>query len=236
MDGLDAVNPLSYLMLQATIDHTDGANRPFPWRLSRKNPEDFFLKIAELIQTGSGFPAIYSDDIGMKQLMKKGIPPELARDWVGLGCVEATCRARCPNGVRRGITTSPPPSNSRSPTASISRAAKSSALKPAIRHPSRPLNSSATRARPARSPAPHLLQYAEPAGTPAPALPAQPRGLNGLLDCVEKGKDLMRGGARYNTGPGMNGNGVADYADSMVAVKKLVFDEKKVDMATLADA
>lgn len=40
----------------------------------------------------------------------------------------------------------------------------------------------------------------------------------------------MRGGARYNTGPGMNGNGVADYADSMVAVKKLVFDEKKVDM------
>ena len=25
----------------------------------------------------------------MKQLMKKGIPPELARDWVGLGCVEA---------------------------------------------------------------------------------------------------------------------------------------------------
>lgn len=48
-----------------------------------------------------------------------------------------------------------------------------------------------------------------------------------LLDCVEKGKDLMRGGARYNTGPGMNGNGVADYADSMVAVKKLVFDEKK---------
>lgn len=57
-----------------------------------------------------------------------------------------------------------------------------------------------------------------------------------LLDCVEKGKDLMRGGARYNTGPGMNGNGVADYADSMVAVKKLVFDEKKVDMATLADA
>lgn len=47
-----------------------------------------------------------------------------------------------------------------------------------------------------------------------------------------KGSHARR--ARYNTGPGMNGNGVADYADSMVAVK-LVFDEK-VDMATLADA
>ena len=88
MDGLDAVNPLSYLMLQATID-TQMVQPSLSVRLSRKNPEDFFLKIAELIQTGSGFPAIYSDDIGMKQLMKKGIPPELARDWVGLGCVEA---------------------------------------------------------------------------------------------------------------------------------------------------
>ena len=88
MDGLDAVNPLSYLMLQATID-TQMVQPSLSVRLSRKNPEDFFLKIAELIQTGSGFPAIYSDEIGMKQLMKKGIPPELARDWVGLGCVEA---------------------------------------------------------------------------------------------------------------------------------------------------
>ena len=87
MDGLDAVNPLSYLMLQATID-TQMVQPSLSVRLSRKNPEDFFLKIAELIQTGSGFPAIYSDDIGMKQLMKKGIPPELenlSRDLVSFG-------------------------------------------------------------------------------------------------------------------------------------------------------
>ena len=58
--------------------------QPSPFRAPEpKNTEDFFLKIAELIQTGSGFPAIYSDDIGMKQLMKKGIPPEKAWDWVG---------------------------------------------------------------------------------------------------------------------------------------------------------
>ena len=48
-----------------------------------------------------------------------------------------------------------------------------------------------------------------------------------ILDCVENGKDLMHGGARYNVGPGMNGNGVADYADSMVAVKKLSSTKKK---------
>lgn len=44
MDGLDAVNPLSYLMLQATID-TQMVQPSLSVRLSRKNPEDFFLKM-----------------------------------------------------------------------------------------------------------------------------------------------------------------------------------------------
>lgn len=55
MDGLDAVNPLSYLMLQATID-TQMVQPSLSVRLSRKNPEDFFLKIAELIPDGFGLP------------------------------------------------------------------------------------------------------------------------------------------------------------------------------------
>ncbi|MFR0876249.1 MAG: pyruvate formate lyase family protein [Bilophila wadsworthia] len=233
MDGLDAVNPLSYLMLQATID-TQMVQPSLSVRLSRKNPEDFFLKIAELIQTGSGFPAIYSDEIGMKQLMKKGIPPELAHDWVGLGCVEANMPGKMSqwssaghyniaaavefalsNGVhlksgkKLGLETSDP--------ASFTTFEQ---FRDAVRQLAHLLTFSSMQ---------NLLEL-------PPTLPAQPRASMVLLDCVEKGKDLMRGGARYNTGPGMNGNGVADYADSMVAVKKLVFDEKKVDMATLADA
>ena len=206
-------------------------------RLSRKNPEDFFLKIAELIQTGSGFPAIYSDDIGMKQLMKKGIPPELARDWVGLGCVEANMPGKMSqwssaghyniaaavefalsNGVhlksgkKLGLETGDPASFT---TFEQFRDAVHAQLDHLLRTFSSMQN---------------LLELLHQRYLPNPVASMV------LLDCVEKGKDLMRGGARYNTGPGMNGNGVADYADSMVAVKKLVFDEKKVDMATLADA
>ena len=236
MDGLDAVNPLSYLMLQATID-TQMVQPSLSVRLSRKNPEDFFLKIAELIQTGSGFPAIYSDDIGMKQLMKKGIPPELARDWVGLGCVEANMPGKMSqwssaghyniaaavefalsNGVhlksgkKLGLETGDPASFT---TFEQFRDAVHAQLDHLLRTFSSMQN---------------LLELLHQRYLPNPVASMV------LLDCVEKGKDLMRGGARYNTGPGMNGNGVADYADSMVAVKKLVFDEKKVDMATLADA
>ena len=45
-------------------------------------------------------------------------------------------------------------------------------------------------------------------------------------DCIGRGKSLQEGGAIYNfTGP--QGFGIANVADAMYAVKKLVFEEKK---------
>ena len=49
-------------------------------------------------------------------------------------------------------------------------------------------------------------------------------------DCIARGKSVQEGGAVYNfTGP--QGFGIANMADSLYAVKKLVFDEKKVTLA-----
>ena len=42
-----------------------------------------------------------------------------------------------------------------------------------------------------------------------------------------KGKGVEAGGAMYNFGPGVVWSGLATYTDSMAAIKKLVFDEKK---------
>jgi formate C-acetyltransferase len=53
--------------------------------------------------------------------------------------------------------------------------------------------------------------------------------------CVDKGADFTRGGPIFNyTGP--QGVGLADVADSMAAVKKLVFEEEKVTMSDLLQA
>ncbi|MEI3478184.1 MAG: pyruvate formate lyase family protein [Bilophila sp.] len=57
-----------------------------------------------------------------------------------------------------------------------------------------------------------------------------------MSGCIEKGRDLTHGGAEFNTGPGMNGNGLADFVDSVTAVKKLVFEEGRVSMADLVAA
>ena len=54
-------------------------------------------------------------------------------------------------------------------------------------------------------------------------------------DCIKRGKPLQRGGAIYNfTGP--QGFGIANMADGLYAVKKLVYDDKKITMAELKEA
>ena len=54
-------------------------------------------------------------------------------------------------------------------------------------------------------------------------------------DCIGRGKSLQEGGAIYNfTGP--QGFGIANNTDGLIAVKKLVFDEKRVSMADFRDA
>ena len=54
-------------------------------------------------------------------------------------------------------------------------------------------------------------------------------------DCIERGADVTWGGARYNfTGP--QAVGLADVADSLAAVKTLVFGRKKISMAELLAA
>ena len=54
-------------------------------------------------------------------------------------------------------------------------------------------------------------------------------------DCIGRGMSLQEGGAVYNfTGP--QGFGIANVADSLYAIKKLVFDDKKVTMAEYKDA
>lgn len=47
-------------------------------------------------------------------------------------------------------------------------------------------------------------------------------------DCMEKGMDVTRGGAHYNLS-GIQMIQVANVADSLAALKQLVFDEKRVD-------
>jgi pyruvate formate-lyase/glycerol dehydratase family glycyl radical enzyme len=53
--------------------------------------------------------------------------------------------------------------------------------------------------------------------------------------CLDNAKDLVHGGARYNTS-GTSNIGLADVTDSLLVIKKLVFDQKKVSFERLKKA
>lgn len=234
--GRDAVNELTYLMLQATID-VQMVQPSLSVRLSKKNPEEFFLKIAELVQTGSGFPAIFSDEVGYKMLLKKGIPAHLARDWAPIGCVEAQLAGRhyqwssaghynlgsavefaLTNGVhlksgkKLGAETG-------DPAQFTTYAQFETAVYKQLKHLLHQFSVSQ-----------NLLEQLHYEYLPNPVASML------LTGSIDKGLDLTHGGAEFNTGPGMNGNGLADFVDSMAAVRKIVFDEKRLSMGELVAA
>ena len=236
VNGQDAVNPLSYMMLDATIS-IQMAQPSLSVRLSKKNPEAFYMKIAECVQTGSGFPAIHSDDVGVKMIMKKGIPAREARDWAALGCVEPTVPGKMTqwtsaghynlasaiefaltkgvhlkSGKQAGLETADPVTFK--DFADFEKVVYAQ-LENIIRHFSTCVS---------------LFEriHLEHLPTPFASLVT--------LDCVEKGQTLMQGGARFNSGPGMNMNGIGDFIDSMAAVKSLVYERKSIEMGTLVKA
>ena len=59
-----------------------------------------------------------------------------------------------------------------------------------------------------------------------------------LQDCIKNGKDASRGGGRYQSqeAPICMDRALTDTADSLMAIKKVVFDDKKATMGQLLDA
>jgi formate C-acetyltransferase len=53
---------------------------------------------------------------------------------------------------------------------------------------------------------------------------------------MEKGKDLSKGVAKYNLGPVLTGIGVADSANSLAVIKRLVFEEEKYTLEEISQA
>jgi trans-4-hydroxy-L-proline dehydratase len=54
-------------------------------------------------------------------------------------------------------------------------------------------------------------------------------------DCLVKGRDFHDGGAHYNQ-PAVCGVGTGTVTDSLAAIKKLVFEQKKLTLQALVNA
>ncbi|OGO45751.1 MAG: hypothetical protein A2Z05_02590, partial [Chloroflexi bacterium RBG_16_60_22] len=85
-DGRDAVNPLSYLWIEAAMRVTT-AHPTLSIRWHENIPADFAMKAAELTRMGLGFPAWFGDKSSIEYLVRMGATLEEARDYCLAGCV-----------------------------------------------------------------------------------------------------------------------------------------------------
>ena len=234
--GRDAVNALSYLILQATMD-VQLYQPSLSVRYSMaKNPNQFLRKAVDLIRLGTGFPAFHNDDGGIRMLMNKGIPLSEAFDWNPCGCVETNLEGRLRHytaladinlgsmvefvmtngvcrktGVQASIKTGEPES--------FSEYGKfKDALKAQLSYAIRAVVKGS-----------HVIdEICMNRFVPALSL--------SFRECVQNCLDYASGGAKYNTGNGIILIGVADIINSLAAVKELVYDKKLVTMQNMKKA
>ncbi|MBI4509267.1 MAG: formate C-acetyltransferase/glycerol dehydratase family glycyl radical enzyme [Deltaproteobacteria bacterium] len=234
--GRDATNELSYLIMDC-VKNLAMYQPSLAARVHNSSPPRFLLKVAELISTGIGFPALHFDDATIKMLISNGVSLEDARDYCLMGCVEpyvhgkmsrwtSACYTNFPvaielaltNGLHRatgerlGLETGDP------------RSFKTyEEFEKAVKKQLDYLIGVAATAT-------LIAQKAHRRHLPKPLSSALVEG------CVESGQDVTSGGAHYNVGPGVIFVGIADYANSMAAVRKLVFDDRVMTMDTLCAA
>jgi len=86
-DGTDAVNEVSYLLLEV-IDEMHLLQPSNNIQLSRKNPDRFLRAALEVVRKGYGFPSLFNSDAVVEELVRQGKSLEDAREGGTSGCVE----------------------------------------------------------------------------------------------------------------------------------------------------
>ena len=234
-DGRDATNELSYMCLQATENvktHQPGLSV----RIHPDSPDEFLLAVCRLISAGTGFPAVHNDRVGSAMLVAAGLSPEDARDWSNCGCV-------VPHFRKVGEWTSAVSVNLAAAVEYALNQGKSRLDGKQMGLTEQPADGFSSyeevKAAVFRQIA-YLVKHSVIGTITAQQIHAEmvPRPYLSLLvdGCLEKGKDLSKGGAKYNVGPVLTGIGVADMANSLAMIRKLVFEEKKYTLAEICAA
>lgn len=227
-DGCDVTNDLSFMCITASR-HVFLPQPSLSIRVWNKSPHDLLLKAAELTRTGIGLPAYYNDEVIIPSLLSRGLTLEDAREYNIIGCVEPQkagktegwhdaafynmCRPLelvFSNGWDKGEKIS-------IETGRVEDMATFEEFYDAYKKQQEYNISLLVNAD-------NAIDVAHATRCPLPFLSCM------VDDCIKRGKTVQEGGAIYNfTGP--QGFGIANMADSLYAIKKLVFDEKRVTLA-----
>lgn len=229
LDGYDATNELSYLILDA-YTHIQTVQPTFSIRLNKDSPPDFLHKVAEAIRLGASM-ALFNDELMIDGLVQRGFSLMDARHYAPIGCVEpqhpyksfGSTNANQLNivkclelalsnavdlatGARYGVKREAPITTYQELWATFL-----DQMKYFIKY---------------------MVLSMEKLDQAFAELNPQPFFSAGIEDCIERGLDVTQGGAIYDfTGPQLIG--LATVADSLAVIKKIVFEERQLPLEDL---
>lgn len=231
----DESNELTYEIL-ATV-RKKGYNTPnLTCRVHKNTPDELWSAIADTLATGTGLPALYNDDVVCVALEKIGIPPEDSHDYCMNGCNQIDIQGKSHMGLEDGEVIFAKCLEFALHNGTDAISGKKISVETGDPH------TFDTYERFERAFTDQLEFVTYNSCSSANRWQHmrgvfQPHPLRSCLieGCLEKGRDYRNGGPLYNHGQ-ILAEGIADTGDSLYAVKKLIFDEKKYTMAELIDA
>jgi len=237
-DGGDAVCDMTYIFLKVTemlaIRDPNVNARFYPGI----NSDTYLKRLCEVNLITAATPSLHNDAAVMKSLEEFNYPPEDLRNWSATGCVEPTL-----SGRHIGHT-------------NFQMINMVAALEMALnngRHPLMNWKLGPDTGLPEESDFKDFDQFFDAFCRQFQFLIDQSIEYNNMLglahqyirptpllsslieDCIAKGKDITHGGAMYNSS-GAACIGLADVTDSLMVIKKLVFDEQRLSFAELKKA
>ncbi len=233
-DGSDGVSEVTYLLLDV-IEQMRLLQPSTSIQVSKKNPDRFIKRAAEIIRTGYGQPSVFNADLIAQELMRMGKSVLDARGGGSSGCVEVgafgkenynltgyfnlpkVLEVTLHNGVdprsgaQIGLATGEP-RNFRCIDELYSAFEKQ--VNYFVEVKARGNN---------------VIERLFAEYMPCPFLSIL------VDDCISKGKDYHNGGARYNT-TYIQGVGLGTMTDAFTGIQHHVFDQQSVTMGELIDS
>ncbi|MBN1848089.1 MAG: formate C-acetyltransferase [Deltaproteobacteria bacterium] len=234
-EGEDATNELSYLILEAAKD-CQTPHHTITVRVHEGTPEPLMLKAIEVVKTGIGMPAFIGDKSYIGYLVGQGVPIEDARNYALAGCLDVNIPGKSRiqafgmfivprvfeitmnNGFdpRLGIQLGPKTGEFESfQTFDDFMNAFKEQLKYFMGLTVEEHN---------------ILLMAQRDLFPDAVHSAL------MVDAIKVGRDALDRTLPFENGSALNLVGMINVADSMAAVKQLVFDEKKITQKELKAA
>ncbi|MCJ7422904.1 glycyl radical protein [Candidatus Bathyarchaeota archaeon] len=230
-DGSDAVNDLSYLILDV-VEEMRLTQPSSMVQISKKTPDRFLKRAVEIIRTGFGQPSVFNTDEIIQELLRQGKLIEDARNGGASGCVETgafgkesyilTGYFNMPKILEITLNNGTDPKTGKRIGLETGDPTEFGSFEELFEASRKQLNYFVD----IKINGNNIIEQLYAEHLPVPFLSLL------IDDCIAKGKDYHDGGARYNTNY-IQGVGLGTTTDSLTAIRHHIFDEKHITMKEL---